>query len=545
MIHERNKKILVLASCLCAICVTSGIVSVIPEYSKSYLLSTSIQYLAKKLGQLIKNPIIISSDLTASEALYQDNYEIVTKLILNKIQDDLGSDSLTINGISYPTSNIIKDLKIILPSTVSYDDYLSGSISNVKIEYVTSKQTIDITTNNNSSYTVQGFLVPTISSTNQIIANILSLHIKNPIQINDSLNASQALQTNNIVNTIDQIKASIRNDLNNKDITINNNIVVPINEVLSNINITLPTTITSSELDSGIINNVILKYENKNNITNIIASNGSKTFTVKGFNIPNNNETQLQNTAIVNKLDKLIKNPIVLLDGYNLTAAQSISSDANKQILFNAIKEVIKNELGINFIINSISYETSEILQNITINVPNSVTSLQNNNQTIPNVTLFYKNIELKNSNGINYTVTNLAKVTNENTNQATQNEKIAQQLSQIIKNPIQLLKGYAYSAQQSLSSSNYILLFKQAIIAAIESYITVNNIVVDGISYSKNTILNNIDVLTLLQGVTYSQNEQVEVNNIVALYYGQPLGSNAIDSSISKPIYNSSLTNS
>ena len=81
MIHERNKKILVLASCLCAICVTSGIVSVIPEYSKSYLLSTSIQYLAKKLGQLIKNPIIISSDLTASEALYQDNYEIVTKLI--------------------------------------------------------------------------------------------------------------------------------------------------------------------------------------------------------------------------------------------------------------------------------------------------------------------------------------------------------------------------------------------------------------------------------------------------------------------------------
>ena len=545
MIHERNKKILVLASCLCAICVTSGIVSVIPEYSKSYLLNTSIQYLAKKLGQLIKNPIIISSDLTASEALYQDNYEIVTKLILNKIQDDLGSDSLTINGISYPTSNIIKDLKIILPSTVSYDDYQLGSISNVKIEYVTSKQTIDITTNNNSSYTVQGFLVPTISSINQTIANILSLHIKNPIQINDSLNASQALQTNNIVNTIDQIKASIRNDLNNKDITINNNIVVPINELLSNINITLPNTITSSELDSGIINNVVLKYENKNNITNIIASNGSKTFTVIGFNIPNDNETQLQNTAIVNELDKLIKNPITLANGFGLTAAQSISSDANKQILFNAIKEVIKNELGTNFTINSISYETSEILQNITINVPNSVTTSQNNNQTIPNVTLSYKNIELKNSNGINYTVTNLAKVTNENTNQAAQNEKIAQQLSQIIKNPIQLLKGYAYSAQQSLSSSNYILLFKQAIIAAIENYITVNNIVVDGISYSKNTILNNIDILTLLQGVTYSQNEQVEVNNIVALYYGQPLGNSSIDSSISKPIYNSSSTNS
>ena len=545
MSHDKNKKVIFIVSCLCGICVTSGIVSVIPQYSKSYVSSTSIQHIAKKLGELIKNPIIISSNLTASEALYQDNYEIVTKLILNKIQDDLGGNSLTINGISYTTSNIIKDLKIILPSTVSCDEYQSGSISGVKIEYVTSNKTIDITTNNNSNYTVQGFLVPNISSTNQSIANILSSYIKNPIQINDSLNASQALQTNNVVNTIDEIKASIRNDLNNKDITINNNIVVPINELLSNINITLPNTITSSELDSGIINNVVLKYESKNNITNIIASNGSKTFTVKGFNIPNNNETQLQNTAIVNELDKLIKNPITLANGFGLTAAQSISSDANKQILFNAIKEVIKNELGTNFTINSISYETSEILQNITINVPNSVTTSQNNNQTIPNVTLSYKNIELKNSNGINYTVTNLAKVTNENTNQAAQNEKIAQQLSQIIKNPIQLLKGYAYSAQQSLSSSNYILLFKQAIIAAIENYITVNNIVVDGISYSKNTILNNIDVLTLLQGVTYSQNEQVEVNNIVALYYGQPLGNSSIDSSISKPIYNSSSTNS
>jgi hypothetical protein len=213
--------------------------------------------------------------------------------------------------------------------------------------------------------------------------------------------------------------------------------------------------------------------------------------------------------------------------------------------LFNAIKEVIKNELGTNFIINSVSYETSEILQNITINVPNSVTTLQNNTRTISDVTLFYKNIELKNSNGVNYTVTNFAKVINSITAQAARNEKVAQRLSQIIKNSIQLLKGYAYSAQQSLSSSKNILIFKQVIISAIGNYITANNIVVDGISYSKNNILNNIDVTVLLQGVTYSQNEQVQVNNIVALYYGEPLGSGPIDSLISKPIYNSSLTNS
>ena len=545
MNNEKTKKTLIALSCISTICLAPVIISIIPQYCSNYTLKSEQELIANKLSELLYNPIIISSNLTASEALYANNYETVVSLILNKIKDDLANTKFNINGNSYTSIQIIKNLHIVLPTNITYDEYESGTLNNVRIQYITNKSTININPINAIGYTVKGFFIPESSNISKTIADKLSLNIKNPIQINDSLNANQAIQANNINTTINKIKDVIRNDLNNEDLTIYNNVSVPIDQILKNLHITFPNSISSSELNDGIINNGKLTYENKNNITNIIASNGSKTFTVKGFNIPNNNQNQLQNTAIVNELDKLIKNPITLANGFGLTAAQSISSDANKQILFNAIKEVIKNELGTNFTINSISYETSEILQNITINVPNSVTTSQNNNQTIPNVTLSYKNIELKNSNGINYTVTNLAKVTNQNTNQATQNEKIAQQLSQIIKNPIQLLKGYAYSAQQSLSSSNYILLFKKAIIAAIENYITVNDIVVDGISYSKNTILNNIDVLTLLQGVTYSQNEQVEANNIIALYYGQPLGSSSIDSSISKPIYNSSSTNS
>ena len=545
MNNEKTKKTLIALSCISTICLAPVIISTIPQYCSNYTLKSEQEIIANKLSELLYNPIIISSNLTASEALYTNNYETVVSLILNKIKDDLANTKFNINGNSYTSIQIIKNLHIVLPTNITYDEYESGTLNNVRIQYITNKSTININPINAIGYTVKGFFIPESSNISKTIADKLSLNIKNPIQINDSLNANQAIQANNINTTINKIKDVIRNDLNNEDLTIYNNVSVPIDQILKNLHITFPNSISSSELNDGNINNVSLTYENNDNIASIIPSNSQKNFIIQGFSIPDSKQIQEQNNNIVNELNKLIKNPITLANGFGLTAAQSVSSDANKQILFNAIKEVIKNELGTNFTINSISYETSEILQNITINVPNSVTTSQNNNQTIPNVTLSYKNIELKNSNGINYTVTNLAKVTNQNTNQATQNEKIAQQLSQIIKNPIQLLKGYAYSAQQSLSSSNYILLFKKAIIAAIENYITVNDIVVDGISYSKNTILNNIDVLTLLQGVTYSQNEQVEANNIIALYYGQPLGSSSIDSSISKPIYNSSSTNS
>ncbi|MBQ5492881.1 MAG: hypothetical protein IIT78_03295, partial [Mycoplasmataceae bacterium] len=545
MNNEKTKKTLIALSCISTICLAPVIISIIPQYCSNYTLKSEQELIADKLSELLYNPIIISSNLTASEALYANNYETVVNLILNKIKVDLANTKFNINGNSYTSIQIIKNLHIILPTNITYDEYESGTLNNVTIQYITNKSTININPINAIGYTVKGFFIPESSNISKTIADKLSLNIKNPIQINDSLNANQAIQANNINTTINKIKDVIRNDLNNEDLTIYNNVSVPIDQILKNIHITFPNSISSSELNYGNINNVSLTYENNDNIASIIPSNSPKNFIIQGFSIPDSKQIQEQNNNIVNELNKLIKNPITLANGFGLTAAQSISSDVNKQILFNAIKEVIKNELGNNFTINTVSYETSEILQNITINVPNSVTTIQNNNQTIPNVTLSYKNIELKNSNGINYTVTNLAKVTNENTNQATQNEKIAQQLSQMIKNPIQLSNGYSYSAQQSLSNSNHISSFEQAIITSISSYINVNEIVVDGISYSKNTILNNIDVLTLIQGVTYSQNEQVEVNNIVALYYGQPLGSSSIDSSISKPIYNSSSTNS
>ena len=341
MRHLETKKLLISLTCISSICVTSCIVAVIPEYAINNSMSNE-QQLVNKLSSIISNPIIISSDLTASEALYDNNYQTVSKLILNKIQADLDNKSLNINGTIYSSSEIIKHLHITLPSMISYNEYEVGIISNVKLQYITSQGSINIIPNNGYSYTVKGFLVPQLTNTNQTVANSLSLYLKNPIQINDSLTASQALQTNNLTLTINKIKATIRNDLENNDLIINSNITIPINQVLNNIHIVLPNSVTTAELDNGIINNVVLKYGSNNEVL-IPNSNDFNTYTVQGFKIPTTNEIDEQNTAIIHKLESLIKNPIVLNNGYNLTAAESISSDANKQILFNSIKEVIKN----------------------------------------------------------------------------------------------------------------------------------------------------------------------------------------------------------
>ncbi|MBO6073321.1 hypothetical protein J6P59_07005, partial [bacterium] len=356
MNNEKTKKTLIALSCISTICLAPFIISIIPQYCSNYALKSEQEIIANKLSELLYNPIIISSNLTASEALYANNYETVVNLILNKIKDDLANTKFNINGNSYTSIQIIKNLHIVLPTNITYDEYESGTLNNVIIQYITNKSTININPINAIGYTVKGFFIPESNNISKTIADKLSLNIKNPIQINDSLNANQAIQANNIDTTINKIKDVIRNDLNNEDLTIYNNVSVPIDQILKNIHITFPNSISSSELNDGNINNVSLTYENNDNIASIIPSNSQKNFIIQGFNIPNDNQTQLQNTAIVNELDKLIKNPITLANGFGLTAAQSISSDANKQTLFNAIKEVIKNELGTNFTINSISY---------------------------------------------------------------------------------------------------------------------------------------------------------------------------------------------
>ena len=58
-------------------------------YCSNYTLKSEQKLITNKLSALISDPIIISSDLTTSEALSANNY------------DDLANTKLNINGNSY------------------------------------------------------------------------------------------------------------------------------------------------------------------------------------------------------------------------------------------------------------------------------------------------------------------------------------------------------------------------------------------------------------------------------------------------------------
>ena len=78
-------------------------------YCSNYTLKSEQELIANKLSALISDLIIISSNLTTSEALSWNNYDAVVQLILNKIEDNLANTKLNINGNSY-TSMQIKEV---------------------------------------------------------------------------------------------------------------------------------------------------------------------------------------------------------------------------------------------------------------------------------------------------------------------------------------------------------------------------------------------------------------------------------------------------
>ena len=203
---------------------------------------------------------------------------------------------------------------------------------------------------------------------------MLGTLIKNPIQINTTLTANEALLANNKQSIINKIKLAIINQLGNK-VNINNHIFLT-QTLLKNLNITLPKTVSYINYLNGEISNVNLAYDEIS-----IKPNNANSYSVIGFNTPNKNTNANQNQVedLANKLALIINNPIELIK-YNYTVQQSLSSTSNKQILINAIKNAIEVNLIENdinnqnieqykFNVNNITYSMSEIMQNLTVNL--------------------------------------------------------------------------------------------------------------------------------------------------------------------------------
>ncbi|MBQ5492729.1 MAG: hypothetical protein IIT78_02485, partial [Mycoplasmataceae bacterium] len=83
-------------------------------------------------------------------------------------------------------------------------------------------------------------------------------------------------------------------------------------------------------------------------------------------------------------------------DSMNSITAQDALNNQTSDNLKQAITSAIQNEIGsVSFTFDGLTYTASEIANNITITLPLSITSIDNQNAQIPGVTLSYNNIPL------------------------------------------------------------------------------------------------------------------------------------------------------
>lgn len=295
------------------------------------------QIVANQLANYIKNPIIINaSNITSNEALLSNNTTFVDDLILNVIKQDLNNSYIKVNNTILNSKELLNNISIILPSKVTYANYLKGELSDVVLTYGSNNNKVNIIPLNASSYTVQGFEIPNTSNIhdlNKNIANILSSYITNPIQIIDNITPTQALISSEQQKTISLIKQKINSDLISNSIVVNN-VVYSSQTLINNINVILPTTISIKDQTLGVLNNVTLTYGNNNNKVIIPTKSGSNYYEVIGFLTNNNSNTEQYNkyipiiSASANSV-LLGENALLSLDSNNYWANNDFSSTSS------------------------------------------------------------------------------------------------------------------------------------------------------------------------------------------------------------------------
>ncbi|MBO6041832.1 hypothetical protein J6P52_01455 [bacterium] len=246
-----------------------------------------------KLAGLLKQTIAINnySNVTAVDVL--NDSSSLTISILNAIESEISSTSFIIGDINYTTNEILNDLTITLPKSISLSDALNGEISDVQISFNTN--VISLSNNETNSFVISGFEAAsatnignsivlnsngTTSSINQEIANILDNLLNQNINVStyDSFNtitAADALDNSAKLNSaiINAIEAEISSPI------IVAKVSYTASEIANNITVTLPSTISLIDYENSQIPNVSLNY------AGILLSNSANksTFTITGF----------------------------------------------------------------------------------------------------------------------------------------------------------------------------------------------------------------------------------------------------------------------
>ena len=131
------------------------------------------------------------------------------------------------------------------------------------------------------------------------------------------------------------------------------------------------------------------------------------------------------------------------------SSAATGSSSEQTYNLNQAILYVLQNEIlskypnGFN--VEGVSYTLSEVINNISLKLPSTITPTQNANAQIP-ITLSYNSIELKNTSGSTSFI-----VDGFSTNMSSSNQAVVDELKSLLQQDINVSQYFSTSASQTL----------------------------------------------------------------------------------------------
>ncbi|MBR4486394.1 hypothetical protein IKS57_03430, partial [bacterium] len=501
---------------------------------------------ASYLSSLLNGIVNITNyaNITAADSLSTTSNQSNLKTSIKKaiyLEISNSNNTFVINNISYTAQDIASELTVTLPSSVSLINDENGIMQNVNLQYQSIKLTNALNTNN---FTVKGFETTTIqkignepisntnnsnkektyTTRNEQIRSVLNNLLNQIIEISGFSAISAKIALTNTTVLTQSIISAIKTEITKANYNFTfNNVTYTIANIINEITINLPIEVSPKSNLNAQIPDVTIEYDQ----VNLMNNANSIDFIIEGFFKPEqiNPNSAKSNQDIANELSSLIKNPIALANGYSLTAQESLANSTNNEILINAIKAAITTDISSStLIINGYTYQTANIVSNIDILLPPSMSvSLLNNNAGIlANVTLAYKGIPIENTNNnIYYKITNLAIPTQNNSNQTQQNKAVASYLSSLLNNIISIANYTNITAADSLSTTSNQLDLKTAIKTAINSSLISlygNSIVINNISYTAKEILDGLSV-TLPSFVSLINDENGIMQNVNLQY--------------------------
>ena len=265
-------------------------------------------------------------------------------------------------------------------------------------------QTPDGTTNDSHSVT---------SLLDTLLSNIIN------VAKYDEMSSNTVQDAFNVQSTLKQaIKQAIQNEITtaaNKFLAINS--TYSIQDIIDNIQITLPTTLSALDIEQAQISNVTLSYEN----TSLSNSSNTSNFIVQGFKETiSSSDIQSINQQIAQMIETNVNNIIsyntkgcyvlnylfnegylsckyyqykipnaIILSGFNtITAGQALNIQSYKTQWINALETQIIGASSKTFTFNDLTFTAQEIAANLTVNVDQW--QFINNHGEIEGVSLSY-----------------------------------------------------------------------------------------------------------------------------------------------------------